>query len=193
MTVEQSYQQSLTAAYGAERALQACLPTCFYMLARAHGYLKGMSLVDFMARLDWDDCRDPGRGWLRAPLSVKLRQTFDLSVVSWMVNQPAGANFDRMIAAGYVTTDREIAWFEHNVVDWPIDVVVAAGTPTIVTMQPGFAANQSLHAVVLAALTNDTYEIIDPDERNSKRFYTIPEIHAAMAPNGAASIVLPPS
>lgn len=189
MTFERLHQQSLSKIIGQERADRACLPTCFYILARAHGYLKDVTFGDFSKKLDWSESYQPDLGWIRSRLSHELRGDYKLPVVSWKLSHEV--DIEKMVATGYVETQREITWFERNVADWPIEVIVAAGTPVIVTMKPGFGANKSVHAIILAQLKDDRYEVIDPDERNSKRFYTIDEIRRHMSPVGAGSVILP--
>jgi hypothetical protein len=193
MTVKPVHQQSLEATMGLEKALQACLPACFYMLAKAYGYLPGLPFEDFSESIDWAGDRTQDGSWMRPKLSADLRRRYHLPIVSWWINAPrpmSETDYARMKSSGYVSSQRELAWFEANAHDWPIEVIVAAGTPVIVTMKPGFGSNRSVHAVILASLKDDRYEIIDPDARNRKRFYSIDEIRRNMSPQGAASVVL---
>ena len=195
MTVTPLYQQHLTAVIGEKRALQACLPTCFYMLAHAYGYLGDVDFETFAKDIDWEGDRNSSGDWLRARLSQDLRQSYHIPIVSWWIHAPSpmtDINKQLAIKAGYRSSQREVAWFEQDVLDWPLEVIVASGTPVIVTMRPGFSANKSVHAVILAALKDDKYEIIDPDARNERRFYSIEEVQRNLSPVGAASVVLPP-
>jgi hypothetical protein len=195
MTVKPLYQQHLVPVIGEARALQACLPTCFYMLAHAYGYLSEVDFATFAKDIDWDGDRNDSGDWLRARLSEDLRLSYHVPIVSWWIHAPSpmtDQNKQQAISAGYRSSQQEVAWFEKNVIDWPLEVIVATGTPVIVTMKPGFASNKSVHAVILAALKDDKYEIIDPDARNERRFYSIEEIQRNLSPVGAASVVLPP-
>ena len=194
MTVKPLYQQHLAPIIGEERALQACLPTCFYMLAHAYGYLSEVDFENFIKNIDWVGDRNASGDWLRARLSQDLRLSHHIQIVSWWINAPSpmtDQNKRLAVTAGYRASQREIAWFDQNAVDWPLEVIVASGTPVIVTMKPGFTSNKSVHAVILAALKDDQYEIIDPDARNEQRFYSIEEVHRNLSPVGAASVVLP--
>jgi len=66
--------------------MQACLPTCLFMLSRAYGYLQpGASLADFCDGLDWAH-HDIEGGWKRASLTAGLREQTGLQVVSWWLN-----------------------------------------------------------------------------------------------------------
>lgn len=197
MTVNPLFQQSLEPTIGRTRSESACLPTCFYMLGRAYGYLQDVSIEEFISSLEGGDSYTPGTGWIRPRMSAELRRRYKMNIVSWKLRSASGTSEDdveRMVAAGYLGTQQEIAWYQKYVVDWPLDVVVAAGTPVIATMAPGFGVNTSVHAVILASLTNDQYEVIDPDERNgaASRIYTIEQIHRVLSPLGAGSVILPP-
>ncbi len=194
MTVKPLYQQHLASVIGEARALQACLPTCFYMLAHAYGYLPEVDFETFIKDIDWDGDRNASGDWLRARLSQDLRSSYHIPVVSWWIHAPSpmtDQNKQAAITAGYRSSQREIAWFEQDALSFPLEVIVASGTPVIVTMKPGFTSNTSVHAVILAALKDDQYEIIDPDARNERRFYSIEEIRRNLSPVGAASVVLP--
>lgn len=194
MTVKPLYQQYLTSVIGEERALQACLPTCFYMLAHAYGYLSEVDFETFIKEIDWDGDRNASGDWLRARLSQDLRLNHKIPIVSWWIHAPSPMtdhNRQLAIKAGYRSSQREIAWFDRDALSYPLEVIVASGTPVIVTMKPGFSGNKSVHAVILAALKDDKYEIIDPDARNERRFYSIEEIQRNLSPVGAASVVLP--
>jgi len=194
MTVKPLYQQHLTPIIGEERALQACLPTCFYMLAHAYGYLPEVEFETFIEDIDWGGDRNAAGDWLRARLSQDLRLNHNIPIVSWWIHAPSPmTDQDRELAikAGYRSSQREIAWFDQDALSFPLEVIVASGTPVIVTMKPGFSDNTSVHAVILAALKDDKYEIIDPDARNERRFYSIEEIQRNLSPVGAASVVLP--
>lgn len=194
MTLTPLYQQSLEPIIGSKKATQACLPTCFFMLGKAYGYLVDDSIETFMAKLDWNAAFDERTGWARSKMSQLMREQFRVPVVSWWLNAPSpttSIDLEKAKVAGYRSSQREIAWYEANVVQWPLEVIVAAGTPVIATMKPGFGANTSVHAVILASLTHDRYEVIDPDERSRRRFYSIDEIHRQLSPVGAASVILP--
>lgn len=194
MTLTPLYQQNLEPIIGAKKATQACLPICFFMLGKAYGYMEDLSIESFSATLDWNAAFDERTGWGRAKMSQLMREQFRVPVVSWWLNAPSpvtAIDLERAKVAGYRSSQREIAWHEANVEKWPLEVIVAAGTPVIATMKPGFGANKSVHAVILASLTHDRYEVIDPDERSRRQYYSIDEIHRQLSPVGAASVILP--
>lgn len=193
-TIEHLYQQDLTAELGEDYARRACLPTCFYMLGRATGYLKDISFADFNQALAQSESYDPGRGWLRPRLSRELRHRYGMSVASWQFSHLDAMTADdqrQMREAGYFESQREWQWFEQNAYAKPLELILAAGQPVIVTMKPGFGYNQSVHAVIASELRGEALTVIDPDRRNPKSTYDLEQFHRLMSPAGAGSVILP--
>lgn len=189
MVVQHVRQQSLVTSLGETQAMQACLPTCLFMLSRAYGYLQpGTSLADFCDRLDWAH-HDIEGGWKRASLTADLRQQTGLQVVSWWLN--GQYNHDRMTASGYVTSDEEWEFFDQVVKGHDVFDLLQSGYPVIVTVRPGFSLNSDVHAIILNGYRDGSIVVIDPDARNQRILYSEAEIRAGLSEVGAASIVLP--
>jgi hypothetical protein len=194
--MERSTQQSIGPAMGARRASQACAPTCFYMVAQAAGYLPAeLDLTTFCRRLDWADAFLDDRGWVRPRLARQLRRQYGLVVVSWQLGGNKAADddtIDRMIAAGYLAIDREIDFYRREVVGRDLSEVVQAGYPVIAGMKAGFGENKQTHAVVILNWDDKGVEIIDPDDRNSRRHYPVAYVREFLNPTGGGcTVVLP--
>ena len=193
--IERITQQSIFSRLG-ERALSACVPTCFYMTAHEEGYLPDdISLTDFCSALNWADA-ETSSGWVRPDLSNQLRDLHDLPVVSWQLN----GNFDsspetieKMRQAGYLRTQEEIDFFRERIIGRDIAEIVQSNYPVIVGVKAGFGANQTAHAIILSKWSeNGVVEVIDPDDRNPNTSYTAEYVRAFLNPEGGGcSIVLP--
>ena len=190
--IDRITQQSLAPYIGETDAMIACLPTCFYMLGRAYGFLVDVTVEEFFLSLDWQATYVRGTGWLRAPLSKEIRDRYHMPIVSWSVHfNTIGSNdLDVMKRVGYVDSMHEMAAFENLIAGRTIEQTVKAGTPVITTMKSGFGANKSVHAVIIASWSDDIVVLIDPDARTDRTTYTPAEIREYLSPVGAGSIIL---
>jgi hypothetical protein len=194
--VQRATQQSLVGTLGEHRALRACAPACFYMVAQAAGYVPDdVSLADFCARLDWGPAFSPERGWVRPALARQLREQYGAAIVSWQLGgnrDDSPDTIDRMAAAGYLATEREINVYGAEVAGRDVAEVVRAGYPVIAGMKAGFAANQQSHAVILLEWKDAEVTVIDPDDRNSQRQYPESIVREYLNPTGGGcTIILP--
>jgi len=193
--IERITQQSVYAALG-EKALSACVPTCFYMAAQNEGHLPHeISLTDFCRELNWAHA-ETASGWIRPDLSHQLRELYDLPVVSWRFggnyyNSPEG--IEKKCRAGYLQTQEEIDFFRQQIIGRDISEVVQQCCPVIAGVKAGFGANKTVHAVILQSWSEDgIVEVIDPDERNPTMFYPADYVRDYLNPNGGGfSVVLP--
>lgn len=194
--MERHTQQSIGVVMGERRAGQACVPTCFYMVAQAAGYLPaGLGLAAFCERLDWADAFSESHGWVRPKLASQLRRQYGLAIASWQLGGNVAddeTTISRMTAAGYLATEREIDFYHRHVVGRDVAELVAGGYPVIAGVKAGFGANKQSHAVVLLSWEGDRVEVIDPDDRNSRRYYPEAYVREHLNPTGGGcTIVLP--
>lgn len=193
--IERITQQSLAERLG-ERALSACVPTCFYMTAHEEGHLPdGISLSDFCSALNWAHA-ETSSGWVRPDLSNQLRDLYNLPVVSWRLggnHDDSPETIERMRHAGYLRTQDEIDFFQQQIIGRDIADIVRYCSPVIAGVKAGFGANQTPHAIILSKWSEDgTVEVIDPDDRNSNTTYSAEYVRAFLNPDGGGySIVLP--
>ena len=189
MVVQHVRQQSLAASLGETQAMQACLPTCLFMLARAYGYLSAeTTLAAFCDGLDWAH-HDIDGSWKRASLTADIRAQYGLQVVSWWLT--GVYDRDRMTASGYVTSDDEWEFFDQVVKGNDVFELLQAGYPVIVTVHPDFSHNGDVHAIILNGYHDGSIVVIDPDARNERSLYSEAEIRDGLSAIGAATIVLP--
>lgn len=193
--IERITQQSLFPRLG-ERALSACVPTCFYMTAQQEGHLsREINLTDFCSTLNWSHA-ETSTGWVRPELSNQLRDLYGLPVVSWRLDgnhDDSPETIERMCQAGYLRTQEEIDFFRQQIIDRDIAEIVQDCSPVIVGVKAGFGANQTAHAVILNTWSNEgVVEVIDPDDRNSNTAYSAEYVRAFLNPEGGGcSVVLP--
>ncbi len=190
-------EQSAAPAIGEFKALRMCAPTCFFMLGKAYGYLAhgpGSDIGSFAARLDWDKNFEPRMCWMRPQLAGLLRDQYGMSIVSWQLNGNTDASDERiarMVEAGYLRTPREIEFYKTHAVSKSVRQIVQE-RPAIVGVRPGFGANKDAHAVIITRWTDDTVEIIDPDERNTHTIYSPRHVQQYLNPTGGGvTVVLP--
>jgi len=185
--VTQQELEAVTDREGVDR--QMCVPACFYMLGEAAGYNPG-TLADFANSLDWEKDYEPGKIWMRPELSRTMRQ-HGMSVVTWRPDLNTDPNIDAMTAAGYLGSQREIAFYRDNIVGKTPEQIVRAGWPIIASMKPEFATAKAVHAVILAEWTDDYVHVIDPDRENQQDHYDPSRVLEYMRPGGACTLVLP--
>ncbi len=199
MTPARYVQQSVAPELGEELALQLCVPTCFYMVARAAGYLQGNqaeTLADFCRQLNWQDDFTEAGGWIRPRLSADLRRRYGWPIVSWHfggAEHPTDADIERMKAAGYLATTAEVAFFKEQVVGHDLADIVQAGYPVIAGMKPEFGVVRDKHAVVIGTWDDTGVEIIDPDDRNLEHHYLASYIREYLNPTGGGCTVILPT
>ncbi len=195
MKLEPIKQQELIPALGVAKARRACLPTCFYILAKARGYIDdSTSLLDFVTSLDWQHDFSSKMGWFRAKVSTKLRAEYGMNIISWQLLQKGRPGFlarRRMKRAGYYSSRKEWRFFSQKVVGKTVFELVRGGYPVITSVLPGFDKNKDVHAVILAGYDGDKIKVIDPNADNGKSLYTEEMLHKSISPLGAASVVLP--
>lgn len=193
--IERITQQSVFTRLG-EKALSACVPTCFYMAAHEEGHLpEEISLADFCSTLNWVYA-ETSTGWVRPELSNQLRNLYDLPVVSWQLNgnhDDSPETIEKMCQAGYLQTQEEIDFYRQQVIGRDVADIVQHCSPVIVGVKAGFGANQTAHAIILSKWSEDgVVEVIDPDDRNSNTTYSAEYVRAFLNPDGGGcSIVLP--
>lgn len=193
--IERITQQSVFSRLG-EKALSACVPTCFYMAAHEEGHFSNeISLADFCSALNWAHA-ETSTGWVRPELSNQLRDLYDLPVVSWRLNgnhDDSPETIEKMRQAGYLRTQDEIDFFRQQIIGRDIADIVQYCSPVIAGVKAGFGANQTAHAIILSDWSNDgIVEVIDPDDRNSNTTYSAEYVRAFLNPDGGGcSIVLP--
>lgn len=198
--IERYVQQMVGPALGEYKALRSCAPSCFFMVAKAEGYLldgPGSDLVSFVGSLNWEDDFVESRGWVRPWLCRTLRERYGLSLVSWRIDgnhDGSDETIEKMQAAGYIQTEREIAFYRDHVIGRDIEEIVADGHPMIVGVLPEFGHNRREHAMVLSHWINDGVEVIDPDERNPYHTYPASYVRGHLNPSGGGcTIILPAS
>lgn len=195
MPIQRVTQQSLKRGDGND--MRACIPACFYMLAKASGYMTSGPRSDFdsfAAALDWDNDRTPEQGWIRGRVSRTFREKYGMQVVSWQTNgntEVSPERIERMIAAGYLKTEREIDFYKKHVVGKRPWEVVAAGYPIILSVLPGFAANTTSHGIIVTSWSEQQVDVIDPDARNPKTQYKPSYVKRHISPAGSCTVVLP--
>jgi hypothetical protein len=172
------------------------VPTAFYTLAVANGYINesSLSLDEFVEDLNWDDDFEKAKGWLRPYITRTVRERYHIPIVSWMISgnqEPTTEDIAAMHRSGYLGTEAEQSFFEQQVVGHSIKQIVNAGYPVIVGVKPGFGANQDHHAIIIIEWKGGLVRIIDPDGRNDQVDYEQQEILDNLNPLGGCSVVLP--
>lgn len=183
--------QSMAGTLGPDEARRYCAPLCFYMLLHALGAIDPSIMPgDFCARLDRKGLGTTNSDWSRPALSRYVRDNYPVDVVSWHLN--GGANIAAMRTAGYLENEREVDFFQKQIIGRSPEQIVAAGYPTIVTMQPNFDhGGNNIHAIILASWSNDEVLVVDPDARNPKTRYQPGELRPFISQSGAGTILLP--
>ncbi|HSX02686.1 MAG TPA: hypothetical protein VLI05_05245 [Candidatus Saccharimonadia bacterium] len=197
ISIERYVQQAITPALGEYRALRVCVPTCFFMLAKANGYLSagpGADLVSFCRDLDWPGAFVPS-GWVRPRLAADLRRRYGIASVSWLPGghqAPTAADLKAMKAAGYLGSRREVAFFRRYIIGHDLPDIVRSGYPVIAGVLGGFGANKDTHAVIIVDWTDDEVEIVDPDDRNPQQIYPASYVRQHLNQSGGGfTVVLP--
>lgn len=198
MVPERVTQQSVGAILGDYIASRNCSPTCFYMLGRAGGYLDkgvGSTLEGFTDSLDWDAYFSEARGWLRAGLASDVRKKYGMDVVTWWLNGSTDYDIERMRKYGYLSNDREEAFFRDHVADRQIKDIVHDTYPMIVGVKPGFGGEaKSTHAIILTDWHKGKVTVVDPDDRNTQQVYDEAYVEKYLNPKGGGcTIILPKS
>ncbi|HSX14968.1 MAG TPA: hypothetical protein VLE72_03650 [Candidatus Saccharimonadales bacterium] len=188
-------QQSMHPNLSEHDRLRICLPTCFYILAKAYGYLEGVSPEEFIDNLDQATRLEAGE-WSRPKFSRFLRQRYGIKIVSWWTGKNRTdlipeRDKRRMHEFGYLDDEAETDFFWQQVVDRDVAQIVQAGHPVIATVLPGFGQNRALHSIILARWADGQVDVIDPDDRNPEKPYPEDYIRSKLNPNGACSIILP--
>lgn len=190
--VKRITMQPLAKQIGEELAARSCAPVSFYMLLRSNGYISLQSPKKFIAELSHSDLHTGKNDWSRPALSSYLRKKYAASIVSWAWPYNDQPDLEKMMAAGYVATDREIDFYKRNIQGRDVAEIVREGKPVIVTMKPGFGAhNNSVHAVILLQWLNDTVVLADPDVRNTRTEFSAKIVREFIDPKGAGTVVLP--
>ena len=186
-----------------------CVPTAFYMLALAYGYLDkktAPSIDDFCAGLNWS--RDHiDRGWVRPKLCRSFRER-GWSLVSWQLGSAAPTSaasaaptsaasaaptpdvLGRMRAAGYIGTAAEQSFYLDRLAGRDVREIAGYGIPVILSVKPGFAANKDNHVVIITGWGANTVMVLDPDGRNLCRLYDPEYVERFINPAGAATVFL---
>lgn len=186
--------QSMSLELGHEAAIRYCAPLSFYMVLYALEVVpKDVMPGAFCAALDKANLTVDGGDWSRPALSRYIRRTYKVPVISWQLE--GEANVDLMKQAGYLESEQEVNFFLKNVYGKSVRELVQAGYPVIVTMKPGFGAdeNKNIHAVIIAKWVDGVVTVVDSDARNTKSEFSEERVLEYLSKNGAGSIVLPPS
>jgi hypothetical protein len=193
--------QSLNGDLGEAAAIRSCAPVTFYMLLKANGYLPpDLSPAQFVAHIDKrrlstefaQQASSQTANWSRPSLSKYLRETYGASIVSWQFNWNfIPTQLDRMKQAGYITTDRESAFYFEHVWGKTVKEIVQADYPVIATMEPGFGENKNVHSVIVTGWNEQEVLAIEPDARNPHDHFPAARFMEYLSPLGAGSIVLP--
>jgi|GEM_PF-33581 len=179
--------------YVAQPSEVTCVPTAFYMLALAYGYLNratAPNIDDFCAGLNWHkDHID--RGWIRPRLSASFRER-GWSTVSWQLGSsaPTADTLARMAAADYIGSEREQRFFLERLAGRSLEEITGFGIPAIVSVKAGFATNQDSHVVIITHWGADVVTVLDPDGRNEQRLYDPAYVREYINATGAATVFL---
>ena len=168
------------------------------MLGRAGGYLDegvGSTLEGFTDSLDWDANFSDARGWIRPGLAADVRKKYAMEVVSWQLKGADEPNIDRMKAAHYLQSDREVSFFQEHVVGRSLPEIVDDTYPVIVGVKPGFGGEaKSTHAIILTEWIRGKVTVVDPDDRNTQQVYDEAYVDQYLNPTGGGcTIILPKS
>lgn len=193
------HQQELEALAGADTRF-LCAPSALLHLARLHNYL--ITPETFVNNMEWAYWNGATTEWNRAGLARMMRERYGVASVSWW-SAATGMPFSRhdtrrMQRAGYVDSLLESAFLTDVVsclepgVDGVLSLV-SRGVPVIATVEPGFGANRSTHAVVLTNHDREqgTMTIFDPDARNETTEYPDLYVREYLSPVGACTVILP--
>ena len=196
MVPERVTQQSVGDILGEYVASRNCAPTCFYMLGRAGGYLDGgigSTLEGFSDSLDWDSNFSEARGWVRPYMSADIRNKYGMDIVSWQLNGADKPDIERMKAAHYLDSEREVTFFQEHIAGKSLPQIVHNTYPVIVGVKPGFGGeSKSTHAVILTEWTKGKVTVVDPDDRNTQQVYDEAYVEKYLNPKGGGcTIVLP--
>lgn len=196
--IERVTLQSLSENFGTELAIRSCAPIALYMLLKANGYLpEGLEADQFLREIDRKEMSveagNPQLDWSRPALSKLLRHKYNASIVSWQLHWPPPTNFPAMTKAGYIESEREIAFFKQNIEGNSVEEIVKAGWPVAVTMEPGFGTplNKIIHAIIIVEWHDDKVVVVDPDARNSQTEFDPERVRQFISPKAGGTVVLP--
>lgn len=195
-------QQDLEQMLGLEERMM-CAPTAIYGLALRMGY--NIPIENYLEGIDRQkDYIEAIKGWSRPGLTYMMRKQWGAEIVSCWTSAIGHDATDESIAgmqkAGYLSeSDIEIEFYQNVVctaaqgANGVLELVRDKGIPLVTTVDPGFGENKAKHAIAIDAYDQgtETFEISDPDERNSKTRYTREELLPYIANDGATTIILP--
>ena len=189
-------QQSIQTQIGEYKANRSCSPVCFYMLAKAGGYLgsdDGVELLTFIDNLDWENNFSEELGWIRPKLASELRSEYGMNIVCWQLNGNIDPDISKMKSSGYIQTSFEEEFFLKNIVGKDLQAIISNNYPVMVGVKPGFGGeSNSNHAIIITSWDSSGVVVIDPDDRNSQKHYTEEYIDKYLNPTGGGcTIVIP--